>query len=88
MHAKFPLNAQVHWSSRGGSTVKAKEGVVEHIIPAGEHIPQALAKEADAYGLPRDHESYVVRVGKTDKRKGKLYWPQVKDLKAGPLEQA
>ena len=27
---------------------------------------------------------YLVRVGQSDKRKGKLYWPQTKDLRMGP----
>ena len=88
MTQTFQLTQCVHWSSRGGRSYATKEGVIELVVAAGQSLPRELAKEADAYGLPRDHESYLVRVGKSDKRKGKLYWPQVKDLKAGPAPQA
>lgn len=83
----FNLNDTVHWVSRGGATQKLKEGVVERVVPANQRIPAELAKEADAYGLARDHVSFMVRVGKTATRKGKLYWPQTKDLREGPAPQ-
>lgn len=87
MTQTFKLDQRVHWFSRGGSSYCTKEGVIEYVVAASQILPRELAKEADAYGLPRDHESYLVRVGKSDKRKGKLYWPRVKDLKAGPVSQ-
>lgn len=76
----FKLGDQVEWTSRGGARTKAKAGTIEVVIPAGQHLESEQAKEADAYGLPRDHESYLVRVGRTANRKGKLYWPRVGDL--------
>lgn len=87
MTQTFKLDQRVHWFSRGGSSYCTKEGVIEYVVAASQILPRELAREADAYGLPRDHESYLVRVGKSDKRKGKLYWPRVKDLKAGPVSQ-
>jgi hypothetical protein len=69
-------------SSNSGSTTR-KICRVEAVIPARGRPSDAQRKEADAYGLPRDHESYLVRVpGKTSESKGKLYWPRVAALEA------
>lgn len=80
----FQVGDRVHWLSRGGASFCLKEGLIEQVIPAGEAISREQAKETDAWGQPRSHESYLVRVGQSDKRKGKLYWPQTKDLRMGP----
>ena len=78
----FKLGDLVEWSSSAGGVQKTKVGKVELVIPAGGRIPPELRKEADAWGLPRDHESYLVRVsGKTVAAKGRLYWPRVSVLK-------
>ena len=79
---KFSLGEQVVWTSRGGSTEKEKQGHVEAIIKADHRPNQEQRREADAHGLPRDHESYLIRVpAPNGKGKGKLYWPLVANLR-------
>jgi len=62
---------KVKWSSQAQGKWKTKEGVVTRIVPTGK---LANLKPSNTC-LPRDHESYVVKVGK------KLYWPRVAALK-------
>ena len=80
----FNVGDTVVWSSSANASLKAKRGTVEAVIPPNGRPTPAQQKEADAYGQPRDHESYLVRVpGKTATSKGKLYWPRVSALAAG-----
>ena len=77
--AQFKLGDGVQWTSSSNGSTTAKVGVVEAVIPAGKLPTDDQRREADAYGLPRGHESYMVRVpGKTSK--GKLYWPLANKL--------
>lgn len=79
----FKVGDAVVWTSSSQGSTKQKQGVVEAVIPSNGRLTPAQQKEADAYGLPRDHESYLVRVpGKTAASKGKLYWPRVSALSA------
>lgn len=77
----FSIGSLVQWSSSANRTTSIKKGVVEAVIAPKCYPTDAQRKEADAYGMARDHESYLVRVpGKTVKAKGKLYWPRVSGL--------
>lgn len=76
----FRLLDVVQWVSSANASTKVKVGIVESVVRAGERPTDAQRKEADAYGAARDHDSYLVRVGKTSKSKGKLYWPRVSAL--------
>lgn len=76
----FDIGDEVEWTSSSNGTTKKKQGVVEAVIPKGSRPTPKQCKEADAYGYGRDHESYVVRCGKTDKCNGKLYWPRASAL--------
>ena len=79
----FKLNDKVTWTSQSQGSTKTKVGTVVEVLPPKKR----LLREHMDYGLyggnPRDHESYVVHVpGKTDKAKGRRYWPHVSALKA------
>lgn len=77
----FVLNDQVMWTSSSAGVRKTKHGRVEAIIPAGGHLTPEQARQADAWGVARKHQSYLVRVpGKTPRAKGTLYWPRVQAL--------
>lgn len=80
---KFSVGEEVTWISGAQGTQKKKRGIVEAVIPAGQRPTAEQSKQADAYGAPRDHESYLVRVaGKTPTSKGKLYWPRTGQLES------
>lgn len=77
----FKIGDQVVWVSGASGVQKEKRGKIEVVIPPHKRLTRAQQEEADAYGAPRDHESYLVRVpGKTAKAKGKLYWPRTSTL--------
>lgn len=80
----FKLNNKVKWTSSSNGTTKTKVGVIVDVIPPKGRIAETHREFGlEGYGLPRDHESYVVHVaGKTAKAKGKRYWPLVNKLKA------
>lgn len=81
----FKLGDGVEWTSQSGGYTKSKAGLVEQVVAAGalpdrERFPH-LYRSAGV-GMPRDHESYVVRVpGKSAKSAGTVYWPRVALLK-------
>lgn len=78
----FKTGDKVKWISSSNGTEKEKRGVIEAVIPAGGRPTEEQRREADAYGYGRNHESYLVRVpGKTERSKGKLYWPLANKLK-------
>ncbi|MFM7008256.1 MAG: hypothetical protein ACKO0Z_02790 [Betaproteobacteria bacterium] len=79
---KLHIGVEVEWSSSSNGSTTTKRGVVEDVIKPKTTPTHAQKKEADAYGLPRDHESYLVRVPtKTGKGKGRLYWPRVSAIR-------
>ena len=79
----FKVGDEVKWASSSSGSTTTKRGRVEAVIPARGRLSDSQRKEADASGLPREHESYLVRVpGKTSASKGKLYWPRVAALEA------
>jgi len=84
---KFKLNQRVAWVSQSNGTTKEKHGKVIRVVPAWEAIyteeikPQFFVLPSGGFGLPRNHESYLVEVHE-GKRKPKLYWPVVARLEA------
>lgn len=79
----FKLKDKVTWTSSSNGSTKSKTGVVVEVVPACARIADVHSEYGLAgYGLPRDHESYVVHVaGKTEKARGKRYWPLANKLK-------
>lgn len=67
----FKLGDEVMWSSASNGHTKTKHGRVVAVIDAGDK-PYTWLKGT---GMPRDHVSYVVEVGR------KYYWPRVKWLR-------
>ena len=77
----FELLDHVQWKSSSNGTTKTKHGQIEAIIPANTEPGAEQRKEADAYGLARDHTSYLVRVAGTGvNAKGRLFWPRTSKL--------
>lgn len=75
------VGTRVRWTSQAGGFAKTKEGLVVYVIPPKEYVREILQRNdrfrrevRDFSIFLRDHESYVVRVGK------RLYWPIVKGL--------
>lgn len=63
------------------------EGIIEVVVPANTVPTPDQRKAADAYGGPRDHVSYLVRVRPTSGRgKGQLRWPHVAALRAAECQ--
>jgi len=87
---KFKLNQRVAWVSESRGTRKEKHGRILRIVPPNQSPLGGVAEETYAwqyrlpgggFGLPRNHESYLVEV-REGKRKPKLYWPVVARLEA------
>lgn len=64
----FKVGDTVQWTSQSAGTWKTKRGVIEMVVPAGKRPSLRGA------GLPRNHGSYVARVG------GRSCWPLVSKL--------
>lgn len=80
---KFDLGATCHWTSSAQGVDKTKEGLVAQLVPAGKYPDRETFPHLymnAGVGLSRNHESYVVLVGK------RPYWPRVKHLKPGPAQ--
>ena len=76
---EFRVGDAVYWGSASSGSYTRKVGVVVAVVEAGETPvpPDGLkCNSAAGYGLPRNHRSYLVRVGN---KKG-CYWPRVKNL--------
>ena len=67
----FNLGDEANWTSQAGGYTRKKVGKIIEIVPAGIE-PRSKLKDP---GMPRNHESYVVAVGKTN------YWPRVGGLR-------
>ena len=73
------IGDQVSWKSQAGGSWKVKTGVIVSVVPLGTDAHQVAippGTRLDGPGMCRDHESYLVRVGK----KTTLYWPRVAGL--------
>lgn len=81
---RFSQGDSVTWTSQSAGVAKSKTGTIEQVVPAKSCPDRECFLQlytGPGVGLPRDHESYVVRVpGKTPKSAGKLYWPRVSAL--------
>lgn len=87
--AKFNVGEQVTWSSQAGGRTTVKTGVVAIVVPPGQSGYLMAEDLRDVTGdslepmrtarfnatLGRDHESYLVRVGRM------IYWPVVSRLR-------
>lgn len=79
------LGDTVIWTSQAQGYVKRKIGVIVDVVPAGKRPDRekflALYR-GPGVGMPRDHESYVVRCRPKDNNgRGGLYWPRANQLK-------
>jgi hypothetical protein len=77
---EFKIADVVFWGSVSNGRYKRKVGIVVAVVEAGESpVPPGWLKcnSSAGYGLPRNHRSYLVRVGN---RMG-CYWPRVKHLR-------
>ena len=85
------IGDMVAWKSTSNGVEKEKRGKIVNIVPPHKgplkYIVEAKEETGAAFsssagpGMSRDHESYVVHVpAKTDKGKGTLYWPKVRNL--------
>ena len=75
----FKVGDMVEWSSQAGSYRKAKRGVVAEVVAVGKRPnPERFWQlhKHSGCGFGRNHESYVVLVGK------RPYWPRVSQLRA------
>lgn len=89
--SKFQIGDFVTWISQAGGHAKTKIGKIVWIVPSGclagsyQLVEQGFSTHR-CMGGKRDHESYLIQVGKSKR----LYWPLVKYLKpfeSSPLEQ-
>jgi len=74
----FKVGDKVRWTS--SNTLKT--GKVTHVVPAGKKPSLFGVFDAGGGGLPRDHETYIIR-GKKQNSRGESYgsaanyWPLV-----------
>lgn len=74
------IGDQVVWESQGRGFTRQKVGEIVAVIPPRRnpnfHIPEGKwSLGGGSFGLPRNHESYLVAV------ESRLYWPKVKHLR-------
>lgn len=78
---RFRVGDTVKWTSQAGGFTKTKQGTVVAVVPAKcaprTCVPEGPFKVDKCCGAPRDHESYLVRIGK----RINLNWPVVTNLK-------
>jgi hypothetical protein len=81
--SRFTISDTVTWTSTSGGTAKTKTGQIVAVIPAGDTLRKYTSDlqstnctlwMLEEYSPPRDHETYVVKVGR------KFYRPLVKNL--------
>lgn len=68
----------VEWTSQAGGYSKTKRGVIVAVVRANQS-PMCVGtfRGLDVSGMPRPHESYIVRTGP----RGGFYWPRVSQLR-------
>ena len=70
------LGYWVEWTSQSQGFEKTKRGTVFKIVRAGEDPdPGTLRVLGAGFGMPRNHDSVLVRVGNV------AYWPKVSKLR-------
>lgn len=80
------VGQRVTWTSQSASFKKVKHGEIVAIVPPGicphDCIPEGFkCGSSSGFGLPRKHESYLVKV---DGKGRRVYWPLVKYLQPEP----
>ena len=73
------MGDKVFWVSSSAGTTKRKEGEIVEVIPAKKDPQMGKkygSKSKHGGGWPRNHESYIVKVGNY------YYWPVVSLLKS------
>ena len=74
---KFHKGQKVYWDSQSGGHYTSKDGVIRHVLSAYSFpTTYGYRPNGGPVGMPRNHESYLVLVGK------RLYWPRVSKLRA------
>jgi len=86
---RFKAGDEVMWTSQSQGYRAKKEGMIVAVVPAFASpnlcLPSGYSPNSSAgYGSRRDHESYLVQVG----RSKRLYWPRVSALKSRVSELA
>jgi len=77
----FHVDDVVTWTSQSSGVTKTKTGIVIAVLSAGVDPMSVIPPRYfdhhrwQTYGMPRDHESYLVLVEET------IYWPRVKYLR-------
>jgi len=72
----FKIGDWVEWESQAHGYSRTKTGCVVAVLRSWERVPDEFASELPGHGNPRTGISYIVRVpAKTNKGRGKLYWP-------------
>jgi hypothetical protein len=80
----FKVGDIVTWEFQSLGHYRRKKGTVIAVIKPNEHpstfirlsFGKYVCRSNGGYGAPRDHESYLVQVGKSMR----LYWPVVSNL--------
>lgn len=78
----FKVGDVVAWESQSLGYVTQKTGTVVAVVSPGREAVDCLPdgtkpRGTCGFGMPRQHESYLVRVGESCR----IYWPVVKRLK-------
>lgn len=80
----FQIGDTVTWTSQAGGKSKTKKGIVLYVIPPAivpkNHVTAGGWNWKRVGVTFRDHESYLIQVGKSKR----LYWPLVKYLEKVP----
>jgi hypothetical protein len=72
----YKIGDRVSWTSQANGRSVPKQGAIYEIV-----APGAAPTGIKGAGMPRDHESYVVKAFKeTDRKRTALYWPLVHKL--------
>jgi hypothetical protein len=74
----FVLSDQVTWTSQSQGYQKTKAGEIVEVVAPGAYPDRTrfiALYRGSGVGMPRDHESYVVQVGR------QFYWPRANQLR-------
>jgi len=83
----FKIGDEVEWTSQARGSMKTKRGEIFAIVPAGQRPRlqdlSGTRRNGMGGGLPRSHESYLVRVRRAHASAAmdRAYWPRVSQLR-------
>lgn len=84
---RFKKGDRVQWASTGRGGTTKKVGDIVAVVKAGKYPSEALLKRDselrvmfDQNAMPRNHESYIVKVIPGKAGTPVLYWPRVHHL--------